>query len=550
MLDTIMLNSTRNLFNYYLDKIGEEKLEDSLGKIFSILRKLIVDNDKDRNLLVEGINAIIVKLGILVWPFLIDIFTLIKPIFLNYQLEGIAVLTKLMNVIEMNGIITTLASEATSQDEGRRYTAAITLAAVGCISIKSVIPLLIALSQSKKFKAKETCIMTIEKMLIIRRPEIEEGLGSMLNIIEECLSDTSHYIRVKSALSVASTARFGSAMIPTVEKFGKEILSILINALDLRLLERTQESQQEITKLLYGIESMIKVGDDKVVKLNWEIISRLKKLMLIESFDVALPCINMLKTIAERKDFVPPDELIDMRFFPVRFIGENNKIMRNASISTIFSIAIATGPKRLLECLIFDIKGQPDNYCNSMAIGLLSWVSGLNTVFPTLIDEYKSAVSDKIKNNILNAFAYSFEYIGENTKENISSVLSLIKNAIYDKDTRLMGLRAIKSIAVGMIGVYEEEMVDLLSVIWPYIFEIDPLLSEAVTEAIEAVGLGLQANILLTYITHGIKDPSKRVRDICWALYDNLYVGSEDLIAAFPQIPDEGFRRTELELFI
>ena len=48
--------------------------------------------------------------------------------------------------------------------------------------------------------------------------------------------------------------------------------------------------------------------------------------------------------------------------------------------------------------------------------------------------------------------------------------------------------------------------------------------------------------------------PARRVRDIYWKVYNNMYLGSQDaLVSSYPLFEDEPqnrYRRSELELFI
>ena len=59
---------------------------------------------------------------------------------------------------------------------------------------------------------------------------------------------------------------------------------------------------------------------------------------------------------------------------------------------------------------------------------------------------------------------------------------------------------------------------------------------------------------ILQYILQGLFHPARRVREVYWKLYNNLYVYSADAITpAYPRLEDDGinsYRRTHLDLFI
>jgi hypothetical protein len=76
-----------------MESIPEYKLEVSLAKILPILRSLNVQDEKERLILIEGINGTLAKTGILILPFLRDIFSLLEPLLLNFTTEGTNVIS-------------------------------------------------------------------------------------------------------------------------------------------------------------------------------------------------------------------------------------------------------------------------------------------------------------------------------------------------------------------------------------------------------------------------------------------------------------------------
>jgi splicing factor 3B subunit 1 len=54
----------------------------------------------------------------------------------------------------------------------------------------------------------------------------------------------------------------------------------------------------------------------------------------------------------------------------------------------------------------------------------------------------------------------------------------------------------------------------------------------------------------LVCVAKGLFHPARKVRNIYWKIYNNLYIGSQDaLVASFPPLPDP-YRRHEMDLFI
>lgn len=59
---------------------------------------------------------------------------------------------------------------------------------------------------------------------------------------------------------------------------------------------------------------------------------------------------------------------------------------------------------------------------------------------------------------------------------------------------------------------------------------------------------------VLYYLLQGLFHPARKVREVYWRLYNNLYLGSQDgLVAFYPSFEDDGvnnYRRHELDVFL
>jgi len=108
------------------------------------------------------------------------------------------------------------------------------------------------------------------------------------------------------------------------------------------------------------------------------------------------------------------------------------------------------------------------------------------------------------------------------------------------------------------LGVYglgcEDALVHLLNYIWPNIFEQSPHVINAVMEAIEGLRIGLGPATILQYVLQGLFHPARKVREIYWKIFNNLYIGSQDnLIPYYPRIEDDErnhYHRYDLDLVI
>ena len=72
--------------------------------------------------------------------------------------------------------------------------------------------------------------------------------------------------------------------------------------------------------------------------------------------------------------------------------------------------------------------------------------------------------------------------------------------------------------------------------------------------AIDACRIALGSGIVLSYVLQGLFHPARRVREIYWKVYNNLYVGAQDaLVSFYPNMDNDSLNlyiRQELELFI
>ena len=59
---------------------------------------------------------------------------------------------------------------------------------------------------------------------------------------------------------------------------------------------------------------------------------------------------------------------------------------------------------------------------------------------------------------------------------------------------------------------------------------------------------------VLLYTLQGLFHPARKVREVYWKIYNNLYIGSQPaMVAAYPRIADDvlnRYGRTELDLFL
>ena len=106
--------------------------------------------------------------------------------------------------------------------------------------------------------------------------------------------------------------------------------------------------------------------------------------------------------------------------------------------------------------------------------------------------------------------------------------------------------------ALGCFGLGREDaLTHLLNVVWPNIFETSPHVINAVMDAVEGLRVSIGPVRILQYTLQGLFHPARKVREVYWKIYNNLYIGSQDaILSALPRIEDDDrnlYRRYELE---
>ena len=177
-------------------------------------------------------------------------------------------------------------------------------------------------------------------------------------------------------------------------------------------------------------------------------------------------------------------------------------------------------------------------------------------MLPGLLNEYRIPELN-VQNGVLKSLSFLFEYIGEMGRDYVYAIVPLLEDALIDRDLvhRQTACTTVKHIALGSIGLgVEDAMAHLLNLLWPNIFETSPHVINAVMEAIEGMRVALGPTRVMQYTLQGLFHPARKVREVYWKIYNNLYIGSQDaLTPAYPRIEDDDtntYQRPELDLFL
>ncbi|KAJ7030358.1 hypothetical protein C8F04DRAFT_1186783 [Mycena alexandri] len=150
-----------------------------------------------------------------------------------------------------------------------------------------------------------------------------------------------------------------------------------------------------------------------------------------------------------------------------------------------------------------------------------------------MIRLYRTAV----RTGCLKALTYIFEYIGPQSVFYCDSVLSLLGDALTDRDVvhRQTASTIVKHLALGVAGMgCEDSMLHLMNLVWPNCFETSPHVVSAVMSALEAMQVALGPGVLLSYLLQGLFHPARK----------------DALVPFYPALGELGFNRQPLEVFI
>ncbi|KAJ6507988.1 armadillo-type protein [Mycena vitilis] len=284
------------------------------------------------------------------------------------------------------------------------------------------------------------------------------------------------------------------------------------------------------------------------------LVSRLTPILRNRHEKVQEAAIDLVGRIADRR--IRFRERMDA--YLLRAAGPTQRAQKERSPSSCQHIRVhreSIGPQVVLSVLLTNLRVQErqSRVCSAIAIAIVAETCGPFTCISAILNEYRSAELN-VRTGCLKALTYVFEYIGPQSASYCDSVLSLLEDALTDRDAvhRQTASTIVKHLALGVVGLgCEDSMLHLMNLVWPNCFETSPHVVSAVTGALEAMQVALGPGVLLSYLLQGLFHPARKVREVYWRIYDNLYLGGQDaLVPFYPDLGELGFSRRPLEVFI
>lgn len=321
-----------------------------------------------------------------------------------------------------------------------------------------------------------------------------------------------------------------------------------------------RSTQSVLGSILGALKAIVAViGMTRMTPPIKDLLPRLTPILKNRHEKVQENCIDLVGRIADRgAEFVPAREWMRICFELLDMLKAHKKAIRRATVNTFGYIAKAIGPQDVLVTLLNNLKVQErqNRVCTTVAIAIVAETCAPFTVLPALMNEYKVPELN-VQNGVLKALSFLFEYIGEMGKDYIYAVSPLLEDALMDRDLvhRQTACSVVQHMSLGVAGLgCEDALTHLLNYVFPNIFEISPHIVQATTAAIEGCRVALGPAVVLNYLLQGLFHPARKVREVYWRLYNNVYIGAQDaLIACYPRMEDEGinsYRRHELDVFV
>ncbi|KAG0313498.1 Splicing factor 3B subunit 1 [Dissophora globulifera] len=321
----------------------------------------------------------------------------------------------------------------------------------------------------------------------------------------------------------------------------------LMGHLGLVLFEYLGEEYPEVLGSILGaLKAIVNViGMSSMTPPIKDLLPRLTPILKNRHEKVQENNIDLVGRIADRgAEFVSAREWMRVCFELLDMLKAHKKGIRRAAINTFGYIARAIGPQDVLATLLNNLKVQErqNRVCTTVAIAIVAETCAPFTVLPALMNEYRVPELN-VQNGVLKSLAWVFEYIGEMGKDYIYAVTPLLEDALMDRDLvhRQTACTTVKHMSLGVVGLgCEDALLHLLNYVWPNIFETSPHVINAVMDAIEGLTVALGPGTTLQYVMQGLFHPARKVREIYWKIYNNMYILAQDgAIPFYPTIEND-----------
>ncbi|KAL6928818.1 hypothetical protein ACO0SA_002148 [Hanseniaspora valbyensis] len=254
-------------------------------------------------------------------------------------------------------------------------------------------------------------------------------------------------------------------------------------------------------------------------------------------------CKNLLDLVGQISkrcsDMIPPREWNRVCNELLEIFKSPLKDIRVQANDTFGIIAEGIGPQEIIITLLNNLRmsERQIRLCSSIAMAIVAKACGTFTILPVLMNEYKTPDTN-IKNGILKALAFMFEYIGEECINYVYHMVPMLEHALTDRNIvlRQTASTVVKSLAVSCKSCDREDaFIHFLNLLIPNIFETSPHAIERIRSAITSLRVTIGTDILMQYIWAGLTHPSTTVKESYFAVFNIIKEEEEErLVHCYP----------------
>ncbi|XP_062024324.1 uncharacterized protein LOC133740394 [Rosa rugosa] len=532
-----------------LRQLTDKARDFGAGPLFNRILPLLMQptlEDQERHLLVKVIDRVLYKLDELVRPYVHKILVVIEPLLIDEdyyaRVEGREIISNLSKAAGLATMIAAMRPDIDNIDEYVRNTTARAFSVVAsALGIPALLPFLKAVCQSKKsWQARHTGIKIVQQIAILIGCAVLPHLRSLVEIIENGLSDENQKVRTITALSLAALAEaaapygiesFDSVLKPLwkgIRSHRGKVLAAFLKAIGFIIplmdaLYASYYTKEVMVILIREFQS----PDEEMKKIVLKVVKQ---------------CVS---TEGVEADYIRNDILPEFfRNFWVRRMALDRRNYRQL-VETTVEIANKVGVADIVGRIVEDLKDESEPYRRMVMETIEKVVVNLGAsdidarLEELLIDGILYAFQEQTSddaNVMLNGFGAVVNSLGQRVKPYLPQICGTIKWRLNNKSAKVRQQAAdlISRIAVVMKQCQEEQLMGHLGVVlYEYLGEEYPEVLGSILGALKAI-----VNVIgMTKMTPPIKDLLPRLTPILKNRHEKVQENCIDLVG---RIADRG----------
>lgn len=304
----------------------------------------------------------------------------------------------------------------------------------------------------------------------------------------------------------------------------------------LKLVEELGEEYPEVlAEVINGLLQLVDIAEPE------SLLPKLTPILRNRNMFVQEQCIKLVKKLAQSKgESVSAREWMQVCFELLELQKSPRQTIRHEATGAFAAISAVVGPADVANTLVKHLKAPDRQFRVTTAAAIASAANetGAFAILPLLLAEYDTG-DLVIQHGVLKALSFMAQFLDPNDLEPlVNSMKPLIDDALLDSNQvhRQTAASIVDSMAKASIGTGNERVfTHFLNELMPSIFETSPHVIDRVVEAISSICDVLGAPAFVNYIWAGLFHPARKVRNIYWQLWNEMYKKhAEELVSSYP----------------